>query len=145
MARVLAQNWLPRPNVQAPARGVLLASEVAACSAFDRSKGCRAIGADVMGRAAKPIIPRVRIDGSALRALMVKHDMSTSGLALRAGVSPPLIRMFRCGQRKTTMATTAQRIADALGEPVRSFATPLPLSQQGGQSDGAVGRNEESA
>lgn len=70
---------------------------------------------------------------------MVKHDMTPAGLALRAGVSAPLIRMLRGGQRKSTRAVTAQRIADALGEPVRAFATPLSLEKQGGM------RTEESA
>ena len=77
-----------------------------------------------MGR---PLMPRVTIHGPTLGALMLKHEMSPAGLAMRAGVSAPFIRMLRAGQRKTTKAVTAQRIADALGEPVRAFATPLPL------------------
>lgn len=79
-----------------------------------------------MGRT---VMPRVRIHGPTLGALMLKHGMSPDGLGLRAGVSAPLIRMMRGGQRPTTKAVTAQRIADALGEPVRAFATPLPLGR----------------
>lgn len=79
-----------------------------------------------MGRAVQP---RVRVHGPTLGALMLKHGMTPAGLALRAGVSAPFIRMLRGGQRPTTKAVTAQRIADALGEPVRTFATPLPLGR----------------
>lgn len=77
--------------------------------------------------ARRSTIPRVSIHGPTLGALMLKHGMSPAGLAMRAGVSAPLVRMLRAGQRKSTKAVTAQRIADALGEPVRAFATPLPL------------------
>lgn len=55
---------------------------------------------------------------------MAKHGVSAEGLGRRAGLSGAAVRMFRNGQRKTTYARTAQRLADALGEPVRAFATP---------------------
>lgn len=81
------------------------------------------------------IQPRVRIHGPTLGALMTKHDMSAAGLARRAGMSAAAVRMFRNGQRKTTYARTAQRLADALGEPVRAFATPYAGHHQTGAND----------
>lgn len=70
------------------------------------------------------IRPRVRIHGPTLAVLMTKHGISADGLGRRANLSGAAVRMFRNGQRQTTYATTAQRLADALGEPVRAFAAP---------------------
>lgn len=71
-------------------------------------------------------VPRAVIHGDVLRALMAKHGMSSAGLAMRASVSPALIRMFTNGYRTSTKTLTADRIADALGEPMSTFATALP-------------------
>lgn len=72
----------------------------------------------------QPVIPRVRIHGPTLAALMAKRHMTPIGLGKRAGLTASAVRMFIRGDRPTTYARTAQRMADALGEPVRAFATP---------------------
>jgi transcriptional regulator with XRE-family HTH domain len=77
------------------------------------------------------IQPRVRIHGPTLAALMAKHGISAEGLGRRCGLSGAAVRMFRNGQRKTTYARTAQRMADAMGEPVRAFAAPYAGGDEG--------------
>jgi transcriptional regulator with XRE-family HTH domain len=97
------------------------------------------VGAFVRDGAVNGFIqPRVKIHGPTLAALMAKHGFSAAGLGARAGLSASAVRMFRGGQRKTTYARTAQRLADALGEPVRAFATPYA-----GEQSTETGANDE--
>lgn len=87
-------------------------------------------------------IPRVRVDGRALGVLMAKRGLSPAGLAVRAGVSAPLIRMLRGGQRRYSKLATAERISVALGEPVSLWTTPLVLPQA---SNGEAEETERNA
>lgn len=96
-----------------------------------------------MGAMQRAVVPRVVVHGDVLRALMAKHGMSSAGLGMRAGLSPACIRMLCSGQRAQTKTVTAQRIADALGEPLRTFASPLPVLSATPRTGGT--RIEESA
>lgn len=84
------------------------------------------VGGGVMGQSSSRIQAEIRaeIHGDVLTALMRKHGISASMLARRTDVSAAYIRMLCNGQRGSTKTVTAQQIATALGEPVRSFASP---------------------